>query len=131
MAGGYYMADGQNGNGGKPTASDRLTALLGFDPTKRPQLGPKGGRLFTEALADIVKERDEKAKVQATELFRKAIQLSDERKKARAQFNQADQKFEKELGKVLSQVESLVNGTEQQPEQPENNEQQDATTNVA
>lgn len=109
------MADGQNngGNGGqKPSASDKLTELLGFDPTKRPTLGPKGGALFTEALADIVKEREEKAKTQATELFRKAITLSDERKKARAQFNQADAKFEKELGKVLSQIQALVSGNE-------------------
>lgn len=126
------MGDNNGNNGGnggnKPSAAEKLTELLGFDPNKRPSLGQKGGKLFTEALADIVKERDEKAKAAATELFRKAIQLSDERNKARKAFQQADQKFEKELGKVLNQIQSLVNGTEPQPE---NNEQQDAASSAA
>ncbi len=115
------MADGQQ-NGGKPqdgnnpkNASDKLVDLLGFDPTKRTTIS-KGSKLFTEALAEITKERDEKAKGQATELFRKAIALSDERKKARQAFNSADAKFEKELGKVLNQINSLVSGKEPEPD---------------
>jgi hypothetical protein len=118
------MSDGNgnnNGgnNGGNKNASDRLSELLGFDPTKRPTLGPKGGTLFTEALADIVKEREEKAKVQATELFRKAIGLSEERNKARRAFSQADAKFEKELGKVLNEINGLVSGREPEPAEAE------------
>jgi hypothetical protein len=108
--------NGNNNGGNKPSAADKLTELLGFDPVKRPTLGPKGGKLFAEALAEITKERDEKAKAQAAELFRKAIALSEERNKSKKAFQQADQKFEKELGKVLNQIQGLVNGVEPQPE---------------
>ena len=109
---------GQPQQGGKSPA-DRLIDLLGFDPTKQPTLGPKNGDLFKEALAEILKERNDKARAKATELFRKAITLSEDRKKARQAFNKADQTFEKELGKVLSQIQSLVSGAEIAPEAEE------------
>ena len=103
------MSDGSNGG---QSASDKLNAMLGFDPTKRATLGPVGSDLFKDALSDIVKERQEKAKALATELFRKAITLQEERKKAHRAFQQADHKFEKELGKVLNEIQGLAGGKE-------------------
>lgn len=113
-----------NNNGGKPSNAEKLTELLGFDPTKRPTVGGKGSKLFAEALAEITKERDEKAKQQAAELFRKAIGLVEERNKARKAFQQADQKFEKELGKVMNQIQGVVNGSEPTPENGEENKEE-------
>ena len=108
------MADPQ-----KPNASDRLVDLLGFDPAKKPTIGDKTSKLFQDTLKELTEEREKKAKEEAKTLMQKAMQLQEERAKARKQFQGADQKFEKELGKILNQINSMLTGKEPEPDQEE------------
>jgi hypothetical protein len=116
----------QQANLPTPTTLDRLSDVLGFDPTKRPMLKDgKAGKLFQDTLAELTKERDEKAKTQAKEIITKAIGLADEWKKAEKQFMQNKAKFVKELGKLLNQLNGMLSGKEPEPEAKEGtNEEQ-------
>lgn len=90
-------------------ASNKLEGLLGFDPTKRETLTQE---LFKEVVQEISKERTDKAKAQAKEHLTKAIQLREGMVKARRDFDREDKKFEKELGKVMNQIQGVLTGQE-------------------
>lgn len=94
-------------------SAEKLEGLLGFDPTKRGTLTQE---LFKEVVQEISKERTDKAKAQAKEHLTKAIQLREGMVKAEKDFNKEKQKFEKELGKVMNQIQGILTGKEPQEE---------------
>ena len=92
---------------------EKLTELLGFDPVKRSTLTQD---LFKEVVSDISKDRIDKAKAQAKDLLTKALQLRDQKDKCEKDFAKEMKKFDKELGKVMNQIQGLLSGKEPQEE---------------
>lgn len=92
-----------------------LNDLLGFDSTKHPT---PTSALFTEVATELQKERHDKAKGQAKELLTKAIELQSQQVGLEKKFNAEKQKFEKEFGKLMKQIEALVAGRDPEQEVP-------------
>ena len=90
-----------------------LEEIIGFNPTKRPT---PTATLFAEVAADLNKERVEKAKTQAKELITKAIDLTTQRDELEKKFRKEVERFDKELGKLMGQIDQLSQGKEPQPE---------------
>lgn len=99
------MSDQQNPN--NPSA--KLSELLKFDPGKRH---PVSTELFAEALKEITEEREESTKKVVKELLSKGMDLRQQMVTAEKQFNTAKRKFDKELGKIIKQVQGMLNGQE-------------------
>lgn len=97
------MADDKN----KGSNAEKLTTLLDFDPAKRPSLTQE---LFGEVVKEIKEERAKEAKVKAKEQLVKAMQIRESMAKAEKDFNGQKQKMEKELGKVLNQIQGILSG---------------------
>ena len=87
----------------KVSAQERLNTILGFDATKNKS----SSGVLSAALDKIKAERDEANKVKAGELIKKAIQCAEKMEEAKAQFNSAMGKSEKELNKLISSIEAL------------------------
>lgn len=103
------------------TNLDKLNDVLGFDPTKRFTLtGGKAGELFQSTLKEITSEREEKAKADAKQVLISAISLAEEWKKAEKNFYQQKAKFDKELGKLMNQLNGMLNGNAPVEEEKEN-----------
>lgn len=115
------MSD-QNQNAKPNDNVGKLNELLGFNPAKRHPLGPKTGVLFQDTLKEIREEREKTAKAQAKDLLLKAMNIQEEWSKAEKQFNNQKAKFDKELGKLLNQINSMLNGSDPQPENSNSNE---------
>ena len=98
----------------KPSNAERLTDLLKFDPIKRH---PITQEVFADVLKEITEERLKTVRVQAKETLQKAMELRQQMNKAEKDFKGQQQKFEKELGKLLNQVQSMLSGKEPEPEQ--------------
>lgn len=100
------------------TNSDKLFDILKFDASK------KGSSItndvFQEVVKEITDERMKEAKVKAKEHLLKAMQLREQMERARKDFDALYKKSEKELGKVLNQVESMLSGKPVEEEQQEN-----------
>lgn len=90
-----------------PPTPDRLTALLGFDPTAPHRLSES---VFAEVVGEITQERTEETKKRAKTHLLKAIELRDKRVAAERAFRSEIQKFDKELGKVFKQIEGMLSG---------------------
>ena len=101
----------------------RLEDLIGFDASKPSNLT---NDLFQEVLSDIKKERFDTAKKAAREQLVKAVELREKMVKIEREFNGQKAKFEKELGKLLSRLESSLGGREPAPEDPADNSAQQA-----
>lgn len=86
---------------------EKLSDLLTFDPAKRSTLTQE---LFGEVVAEIKEERAKEAKIKAKEQLIKAMQLREQMAKAEKEFNNQKQKMEKELGKVLGQIQGILSG---------------------
>jgi len=97
------MGDEKN----KASNAEKLTTLLDFDPAKRPTLTQE---LFGEVVKEIKEERAKEAKTKAKEQLVKAMQLREQMAKADKDFNGQKQKMEKELGKVLNQIQGILSG---------------------
>jgi hypothetical protein len=97
------MGDDKN----KATNSEKLASLLEFDAAKRPTLTQE---LFGEVVKEIKEERAKDAKAKAKEQLVKAMQLREQMSKAEKDFNGQKQKMEKELGKVLNQIQGILSG---------------------
>jgi hypothetical protein len=91
----------------KQSNSDKLAAMLEFDAAKRPTLT---GELFGEVVKEIKEERAKDAKAKAKEQLVKAMQIREGMAKAEKEFNGQKQKMEKELGKVLNQIQGILSG---------------------
>ena len=90
----------------------RLTKLAGFDPAKKPKMT---NALLKEVLDELQETREQQAKERARSLLQKAIELREGMVKAEKEFNSQKQKFDKELGKILNQLESDLNRSSQAP----------------
>ena len=93
---------------------EKLTSLLGFDPTKQ---NPNES-VLQSALADITKERDEKLKERVKEQLVKAIDIAQKWNKLKAEFRKEEQKNDKELGKIMNGLMAIQKG-QVQPEPTE------------
>ena len=100
----------------KPTSSDKLQELLGFDAAKK---GTLTSELFGEVVKEIQEERAKKAKEQAKEHLVKAMALREQMEKARKDFEGQAKKFDKELGKVLNQIQGILTGRNPDEEKEE------------
>jgi hypothetical protein len=85
----------------------QLTTLLQFDPIKEPGITPDA---FSEVLAEIARDRQEKAKAKAREVITKAVELRKQMANARREFEKQEREFNKELGKLLNHLQTAVNG---------------------
>lgn len=100
----------------RSTSGMKLQELLGFDPIKK---GTLTSELFSEVVKEIQEERLKEAKVRAKEHLVKAIGLREQMEKARRDFANQEKKFEKELGKVLNQIQGILSGKNPDEEKEE------------
>ena len=77
-------------------------------------LGPAAAQagVLQSAIAEVAKEDAEARKAKAKELIRKAIGFSKQMDRAKRDFNAQVAKFDKELGKVLRQINAMADGKE-------------------
>ena len=88
--------------------TDKLTSLIGFDPAKEARTAPTA---YQEVLAEITRERQDKAKAKTKEILLKAMDLRQKNANTVREFNKQQEAFEKELKKLLSQLQqSLTEG---------------------
>lgn len=66
--------------------------------------------ILSEALEEISKERAEKRKEAAKELIRKALDLKEQKDRAKKEFEGKDRKWDKDLGKIMSRLERMAQG---------------------
>lgn len=88
--------------------TDTLTALLGFDPSKKARLSSD---LFNDVKKDFETKRIEAAKEKARTAITAAMLLQEQMAKSEKEFKQAQEKFEKELGKLVNEIKSQLDGT--------------------
>jgi hypothetical protein len=81
--------------------------MLKFDAAKRPTLTQE---LFGEVVKEIQEERAKDAKAKAKEQLVKAMQIREHMAKAEKDFSSQKQKMEKELGKILNQIQGILSG---------------------
>jgi hypothetical protein len=93
----------------------KLTEMLGFDPGKKDQITAD---MFKEVTAEIQAEKNkllrEKAKVQLI----RAIEMREQKEKTDREYSAASKKWDKEMGKILSGIESMLTGKPVQEEDP-------------
>lgn len=111
----------QNNTNKNKSNTEKLIELMTFDPVKQPGLT---SGLFSEVLKEITDERAKEGKAKAKELLVKAMDLRRQMSKAEKDFNNQKQKFDKELGKFLNQINGMLSGKapEECAEETENKE---------
>ena len=90
-----------------PDNLERLVSVLGFDPAKG---GGADNAIIQEALKEIQDEEAKAKKAKAKEQLLKAAELRKKMVEAERQFESQRKKFDKELGKVLNQIEAMASG---------------------
>lgn len=89
----------------KETSFDKLKTVMGHDPTRK-------ARLSKDMFAEILKEEQEtalkEAKEKARELLKEASKMAKEFKKNEQDFEKQRKKFNDDLGKVLNQIQQMV-----------------------
>jgi hypothetical protein len=94
---------------------DRLNEMLGYD-SSRPA-NPTAD-LFQEIQDEMTEERQLEAKKKARALLTEAVKLNTEFQNAKRQFAKQEEKFMKELGKLMNRIESAARGaTGEAPEE--------------
>lgn len=95
----------------------KLADILGFDAAKHPSVTQE---TLQEALTEILDLRKVEAIRKAKEVLTKAIDLRRQMAQAEREFTKNQKKFDKELGKLISQLERSVSpqpGDEDEPEE--------------
>jgi CRISPR/Cas system CSM-associated protein Csm2 small subunit len=100
--------------GDNKTNSDKLQELLTFDAAKKHNLTQE---LMSEVVKEITEERVKEAKTRAKEQLVKAMQLREQMAKAKRDFDNQYQKMEKELGKIMNQIQGILTGKNPDPEE--------------
>jgi hypothetical protein len=95
----------------KPSNTEKLLELAGFDPAKRPNLTDD---ILQEALKELQESRKKVALDKARELIKKAVELREQAYKAEQEFNRQRKKFDDELGKLLNQLRTGVEQAQQE-----------------
>ena len=98
------------------TNAEKLQELLNFDPAKRPTLTQE---LFAEVVKEITDERVKTAKIKAKEELVKASQLREQMVKVKKEFENQYNKMEKDLGKMLNQIQGILSGKPPEEEKEE------------
>lgn len=95
--------------------SERLLNLTGGnDLTKHPSVTQE---VLREVLTELQDKQREQAKEKAHQLLAQCVELQKKKNQAEREFQAAQKKFDKELGKLLSQLERSLGGQPEQPEQ--------------
>lgn len=92
---------------GKPDRVAQLCEKLGFDPA-RQATGDAG--LLADVVKEIQQEREKEVKTKVKELLVLAMQVRKQMDDARKKFEREWAKMEKELGKILGDLERLASG---------------------
>jgi len=92
---------------------DRLVDLVGLDPAKKPTPTQE---LFQQVAEEYRQGRLEVAKEAAASLFKRAIECREKMYKLRRESDAQFAKFEKELGKIMNQIESGLQQVATPPE---------------
>jgi hypothetical protein len=100
--------------------TERLEKLMGFDVVKRQGITKE---IFKEVLGEVQEKRMEEAKTAAREQISKAIELREKMHKVKREFDGQMRKFDKDLGKLLNQLEAGLSG--QPTEQPQEDSQEE------
>lgn len=97
---------------------ERLNEMLGFDASKKEGIS---NSVFKNALSKIENERKMEAELRAEDLLRKALELVDQATKIDREYQKSKQKVDKELGRILGQLNqgSNENGSRQEPAEEE------------
>jgi hypothetical protein len=98
------------------TNADKLTDMLKFDAAKRPTLTQD---VFADVVKEITEERVKAVKSQAKDQLVKAMGIQEQMSKAKKEFESQHKKMEKELGKILNQIQSILSGKEPEEEDKE------------
>jgi len=85
----------------KPSNSEKLVQLVGFDPTRKPTLKDS---ILKDVIGELDKERQDEARAKAREILRKAVELHQQVHKLKQEFEKQTRKFDEELGKLLNQL---------------------------
>jgi hypothetical protein len=89
-------------------SSERLLQLTGgSDLTKNPSVT---NTILQEVLTELQHERMAQAKDKARQLLQQCLELEKKKQQAKKDFEAAEKRFEKELGKLLSQLERNLGG---------------------
>ncbi len=98
------MAD-QNG---KQSNGDRLVSMLdGMNPAKQGSITKE---LFADVIKEIKEEKGKEAKAKAKEHLLKSIELVQKMEKLRKEFDGQYRKMDKELGKLMGQINGMLAG---------------------
>jgi hypothetical protein len=100
------MSNG-NQNAQQDQNVQKLSKMLGFNPDKKSNITQDA---LTEAVKEINEERIKEVKVKAKDLLIKAMQLREQKVKLDRDYAGQSKKFDKELGKILKQIEGALSG---------------------
>ena len=104
------------GNQGATNANlARLESMIGFDCTKEAPTK----EAFSKALENITKKRNEKLQTRVEEQLERAMGLAQQKAKNDKEYRQQDQKWNKEMGKVLTSLQAMSTGKEPPPPEEE------------
>jgi uncharacterized phage infection (PIP) family protein YhgE len=98
----------------------KLEELLGFDPAKT---GAGNAGVLQEAIKEINEENNKQLKQKAKDLLVQAMDLRRKMDAASKEFRKQEQKFAKELGKLLNRIEQMAQGRSGEPEEEEKKEE--------
>lgn len=98
------MSENQNN---KATPVMQLEAILGFNPAKEPGVSKSA---IDDVVAELAKERSEKAKQVAKGFITQAIGLAQQRAKVVREFNKQVEQFDKEIQKIMNRLRAAVDG---------------------
>jgi hypothetical protein len=85
----------------------RLSEVLGFDPGKKDQITAEA---FKEVIAELQAERQKSVKEKAKVHLLRLMELRDQKSKMDRDYTNASKKWDKETGKMLKQIESMLSG---------------------
>lgn len=92
-----------------------MTKLLGSDPAQGVSIT---AAILQEAVKELHEEDNKERKIKAKELLVRAKDLRKQMVKAKKEYLQQEQKAEKELSKLVSQIERIAaGGVEEEPQQ--------------
>ncbi len=85
----------------------KLKDMLGFDPGKKDQITSEA---FKEVVQEIQAERQKAIKEKAKTQLVRAMEMRDQKEKMDREYASASKKWDKEMGKVLKGIESMLTG---------------------
>jgi hypothetical protein len=85
----------------------KLNDLLGFDAGKKDQITSDA---FKEVVAEIQAERQKVIKEKAKAQLIRAIEMRDQKEKTDREYAAQSKKWDKEMGKLLRGIESMLTG---------------------